>query len=256
MPLRRILILAAAVTSINTLAQQPPAPPLAFEVATIKPSARPDGGWRLEHTPDGYTGTNVSLYKLIQEAYGITDVKLVIGGPNWTNTDKFDLEAKFDGSAILDAKNLTHSQRAAMLRPLLADRFRLKVHFETKDFPVYNLVITKGGPKFEQTKSEDPGCALGNRGFGNTNYRGCPVKSLEDLLRYSTGRTVIDKTGLTGRYDFELHWTPENTPADSRDAGRPDIFAALQQQLGLKLEPATAPLDVLVIDSAEKPSEN
>jgi uncharacterized protein (TIGR03435 family) len=81
-------------------------------------------------------------------------------------------------------------------------------------------------------------------------------KDLEDMLRFATGRTVIDKTGITTRYDFELRWTPDNTPADSPEASAPSIFTALQEQLGLKLEPATAPLDILVIDSAERPSEN
>ena len=236
---------------------------LTFEVATIKPAQTNNSGWRLNPTPDGYTARNVSLLKFVGEAYGIFDAKLITGGPSWIDNDKFDLEAKFDASSIHGAKDLTYRQRADMLQPLLADRFHLKVHHETKLFPVFNLVLAKGGPELHQTKPEDIDsmgtgvtCHILRNGGGYTKRQDCAVKSLEDLLRYETGRTVIDKTGLTAHYDFELRWTPENTPADSPNASGPSIFTAVQEQLGLKLEPATAPLDVLVIDSAEKPSEN
>jgi uncharacterized protein (TIGR03435 family) len=205
----------------------------------------------------------VSLFKLVGEAYCIFDPKLITGGPPWIDRDKFDLEAKFDAASDPGAKNLTYCQRSSMLQPLLADRFHLKVHFETKDFPVYNLVLAKGGPKFQQAKPEnidDNGigitCHVTRESLGDTQRQGCTVASLTDLLRYNTGRTVIDKTGLTGLYDFELHWSSDNTPADSPAAAYPTIFTAVQEQLGLKLESSTAPLDVLVIDSAEMPTPN
>lgn len=241
-----------------------PAKALTFAVVTIKPAASPNGGWRAWPTPDGYTAANVSLLKLVGEAYCIYDPKLLTGGPAWIDTDKFDLEAKVDSADIPNAKGLNYCQRSNMLQPLLAERFRLKVHFETKDFPVYNLVIAKGGPKFQQTKPGDiSNTALGtpaclHRRTNPSNYLavGCRPGDLDNLLLYNTGRTVIDKTGLTGVYDLELHWTPDNTPADSPAAGYPSIFTALQEQLGLKLEPATAPLDILVIDSAEMPTPN
>jgi uncharacterized protein (TIGR03435 family) len=240
---------------------------LTFDVVTIKPhdqSVRPNA-WRLQPTPDGYTASNVSLLKLVGEAYGITDAKLLTGGPPWIDIDKFDLEAKFDAASIPEAKNLTYRQRADMLQSLLADRFHLKVHFETKDFPVYSLVIAKGGPKLTETKPEDirndstgtPACLVG-RNAKTLIYTavGCHTRDLEGQLRYATGRTVIDKTGLTARYNFELSWSSDNTPPNSPAAAYPSIFTAVQEQLGLKLEPSTAPLSILIIDSAEKPSEN
>lgn len=271
MPGRKLLLLlTVAFSGPAVLAQQAtatapatPAKVLTFEVATIKPTARTDGSWRLEPTPDGFTGMDISLLKLVGEAYGIYDANLLTGGPPWIDRDRFDLEAKFNAAELPGANNLTSRQRADMLRPLLADRFHLKVHFEPKEFPVYNLVIGKGGPKLHPTKPEDvtqtvggAACLFSRSRRGYIQVQGCTMKDMEDAFRSFSGRTVFDHTGLTARYDFDLTWTPENTPADSPEATGASIFTALQEQLGLKLEPATAPLDVLVIDSAEKPSEN
>jgi uncharacterized protein (TIGR03435 family) len=152
-----------------------------------------------------------------------------------------------------------------MLKPLLADRFHLKLHHETQEFPVYNLVVAKGGPKLKQTKPEDihnfgiqgQTCLITHSQWGVMASQSCTVASILDLLRANTGRTVIDKTGLTGLYDIELNWTPENVSATTaQDDTGPSIYTAVQEQLGLKLEPSTAPLDILVVDSAEPPSEN
>jgi uncharacterized protein (TIGR03435 family) len=230
---------------------------LTFEAATIKPTKATNSGWNLNSIPDGYTAKNVSLLKLVGEAYGIFDPKLLSGGPSWMDSDKFDLEAKFDLSQIPDAKSLTYRQRADMLQTLLADRFNLKVHHETKQFPVFNLVISKGGPKFQQTKPEK----VDSYGVGITCHHhagaaeGCSMANLADTLSYPSGRTVIDKTGLKGLYDYTLSG-PSAYQAASPDSSTPSIFTTLEEQLGLKLEPSTAPLDVLVIDSAEKPTQN
>jgi uncharacterized protein (TIGR03435 family) len=260
-----IVLIAPAALAQAPATSTPAAKPLTFDVVTIKPhDPRGTTGWRLQPTPDGYSASNVSLLRLVGEAYGIYDAKLLTGGPSWIDTDKFDLEAKFDPADIPNAKDLSYTQRADMLRPVLADRFHLKVHLENKDFPVYDLVVAEGGPKLVETKPED----VGNAPWGTptclhrrtepSNYIavGCRPGDLDNLLRYQSGRTVIDKTGLTGRYDIKLSFTPENTPVDSPLAGHPTIFKALQEQLGLKLEPATAPLDILVIDSAEMPTPN
>jgi uncharacterized protein (TIGR03435 family) len=266
MPTRKtIMLLTAALVATVAFAQAPPivaTKPLAFAVATIKPGQ--SGRWRLQPTPDGYTATGVSLRKLVQEAYGVYNDKLLTGGPAWIDSDKFDLEAKFDTTEIPDWKRLTYRQRGEMLQPLLAERFKLKVHFEAKPFPVYNLVIAKSGSKLQPTRPElrektgigIPCFVLKNRA-GYTQRQDCTVASLDDLLRYETGRSMVDKTGLTGHYDFELRWTPDNVSSTAADdASGPSIFTALQEQLGLKLEPSTALLNVLVIDHAEQPSEN
>ena len=230
--------------------------PLTFEVATFKPHGQ-GVGWNLNPTPDGYTAKNVSLFKLVQEAYGVFDAKLISGGPPWIDSDKFDLEAKFDAAAIPDAKNLTYRQRADM-RHLLADRFQLKIRFVTKDFPVYNLVVAKGGPKFQQTKLE----TIDGNGVGITcthrrgAVQGCSMAQLADDLRYSSGRTVIDKTGLTGLYDYTEPAYSTTAPPPTHQPRLPLHLHRRPEQLGLKLEPSTAPLDILAIDSAEKPTPN
>lgn len=258
-----VLLAALAITISLPIASAQtttePAQPLAFEVASIRQNKTP-GGWSAQFTPDGYTAMRAALDYIIRDAYGIYDENLWSGLPSWLSEEKFDITAKFDVSALKDP---TIDQRRAMMQRLLADRFRLKVHHETKEFPVYNLVVAKDGPKLQPTKPEDipqgptgPGCLVQKQRGGITQRQGCPVSSLDTLLRANTGRMVIDKTGLTGRYDFELHWTPENTPADSPDYNGPSIFTALQEQLGLKLEPARAPLDTIVIDHVEQPSEN
>jgi uncharacterized protein (TIGR03435 family) len=236
--------------------------PITFEVATIKPTATTDS-WRLPlPTPDGYTATNVSLLQLIGEAYGVVDPKLLSGGPPWIDKKKFDLEAKFDPSELPNAKDLTHAQRAAMLQPLLADRFHLKLHHETKDLPVFNLVTAKVGSKLQSAPGAPADDMISttceySRGPGYAQAARCSMKNVVDALRDITGRTVIDKTGLTGVYNYTLRWTPDNAPAPAAsDTPAPDIFTAVQEQFGLKLEPSTAPLDTLVIDSAEMPTPN
>jgi len=259
------LALALLAVASHTLAQTSPPPandakPLAFEVVTIKPDTI-SRGWRLQPTPDGYTGMNISLYKLVQEAYGIFDSDFLTGGPSWIDTDKFDLEAKFDPADIPNAKDLTYRQRADMLRAVLADRFQLKVHFQKKEFPVY-LVVANGGPKLKETQpselaENDTGmCGQRLDSSGQRVHVGCTLSTVTDLLHRLTGRNIIDKTGLTSRYDYSLHATAANASVETADPSAPSVFTAVQEQLGLKLEPSTAPLDVLVIDSAQKPTPN
>ncbi len=164
-------LLGPVALAQETIVPTSPAPSkvLTFEVATIKPSARTDGAWRLQSTADGYTGMDISLLTLVSEAYGIYDSKLLTGGPAWIDRDKFDIEAKFNAAEFPDAKNMTFRQRADMLQPLLAERFHLKVHREIKTFVVYNLVIAKDGPKLEETK---PGTVY--QGVGRSKLRISP----------------------------------------------------------------------------------
>jgi len=263
---RFLLVAAASMALIAPAAlAQPPAPttakPLTYEIATVKPSNRPGKfPWNEQPSPDGYVWTNVSLQYLAREAYGVQDAKLWSGGPAWLDTQRFDVVAKFDASVT---PHTTIDQRKVALQALLADRFKLKVHHEAKELPVFNLVVAKGGAKVQASKPDTNSefvvqgvCSAGNRG-GIAERQGCTMADLADLLRYSTGRTVIDKTGLSGPYDYELNWTPEDaTPAQALQFSGPSIFTAVQEQLGLKLEPSTAPLDILVIDSAEMPTPN
>jgi len=255
-----LLLLTAALALSPALAQTAPSPtaPIAFEAATITPD-KGARGWTLFATPNGYIGQGVSLRQLIHEAYGVSDDKLLIGGPAWIDSAKFDLVAKLNAADIPNVRALTFRQRAAMLQPLLADRFQLKIHHESKPFPVFNLVVAKSGPKLQPIKPEglQHGCLITRGQAGIWSSQACPISSLLALLRTNTGRTVLDQTGLTGLYNIDLHWIPDNAPPSAAtDPSGPSLFTAVQEQLGLKLEPAIAPLDILVIDSAQPPSDN
>lgn len=230
--------------------------PLAFDVVSIRPSTRTDGAWGFPSNPDGFSAMSVPLRKLIEEAYSEHDDNLVVGGPSWIDSANFDIQAKFAPGDADAAQKLPYSQRSAMLQPVLTDRFHLIVHHETRQIPVFLLTVSKQGAHLEvQTPvTGSSACMFHMPNIHTLSASNCTVGSLIQVLRQAAGRIVLDRTGLIGSYDFSLHWTPDDTPADSPYAGGPSVFTAVQEQLGLKLEPAVAPLDVLVIDSAQKPS--
>ncbi len=241
-----------------------------FEVASVRPHKGDDNNMRMSNTPDGFSTLNITLQNLISSAYGIKQ-ELVTGGPGWVASTRYDINAKVAGSDIDALKRLTPQQRMAMLKPLLAERFHLQIHIETRTLPVYELVVAKGGPKLTasapppplppDTKPEDAPkrgrWTMGNGSFVDTDL---PISSLVAQLSYLVHRTVIDKTGLTGRYDMTLKWTPEEVAMKAgSEAGAetaPSIFTALTEQLGLKLVPSRGPVDTLVIDHVELPTEN
>ena len=264
----------AASQSENALpAEHGDAPTITFSVAAIRPSSPESRGWRLAFTPDGFSARNVPLRKVIQEAYGIYDEERLSGGSDHIETERFDIEAKIDEASGVDFKNISLSQRRSMLQALLADRFRLSIHHELKELPVYALVIAKKGPKLQRAAS-DVNSFGGIKGYdglithsgrGSLDVKSFSMSDLAQDLRYSAGRIVVDKTGLTGRYDFSLRWSPTSDAASATgqpastqpsDSPYPPIFTALQEQLGLKLEPMKYPLDTIVVDHVELPSEN
>ncbi len=218
---------------------------------------------------DGCHFVDRPLLAFIMVAYNLSQ-KPILGNPLPGDSDLFDLDAKID-LVDLPATPLTSRQLADMLQPVLADRFKLRVHHETRATPVYNIVLAKGGLKMKESAPPAPPppgdprsptgalprrCLPKSVGNGLRVLHDCTMNDVRNILEGPTGRYVIDKTGLTGHYDFELRWTPDDTPADSPLAGGPSIFTAVQEQLGLKLEPSTAPVDVLVIDSVQKPTPN
>lgn len=235
---------------------------LAFSVISIRPHD-PNNTTTVDHVaPDCHeiTVTNLTLGFLVSNAYNLKEQRFLVGGPSWIDTARFDLQARLDPADVPAAK-LTEDQCFALLQPVLADRFQLKVHHESRPILVYNIVVAKGGLRMKEssppTGSAQPlPCRIDEARIGSAIVRSCPMEAITHLLEDGPNRYVVDKTGLSGRYDFELHWTPDNTPADSPLAGGPSIFTAVQEQLGLKLEPSTAPLDILVIDSAQKPTPN
>jgi len=248
-----------------------PASTPAYEVASVRQNLNPNPAWSMSFTYDGVRAKDVTLLWALHEAYGIYDSDLWSGGPAWLDKARFDIEAKYDVSKY---PIVTLEQRQAMLQQLLADRFKVVVHHEAKEFPVYALVVARHGPKFEETKPEDLRknpvygvmCMHTGGHRGAIEMHGCTMTQFANALggngRFDLGRKVVDQTGLPGYYTFALHWAPADTPNPSStglsapDPSGPSIFTAVKEQLGLELKPIKAPLDTIVIDHAETPSAN
>jgi bla regulator protein BlaR1 len=234
-----------------------------FEVASVKatdPNSRsptalqPLAGGRLR-------GTNYTLFGLVVSAFGVPRDQ-ISGGPGWFDSDRFEIDAKAPDDfsqdpdrALLGGRDGLPKRMALMLQTLLEGRFRLKAHWETKERTVYALVIAKGGPKLQEVQPNDASercCWTFNTGRITARFRSMPW--LADALRARVSAPVLDQTGLKGVYDFTLEWQDER----DRDAkaGPSSIFTAVQEELGLKLESQKGSVQVLVIDHAEKPSEN
>jgi bla regulator protein BlaR1 len=236
------------------------AAPKEFEVASIKPSAPgPVNRMRVEMSPGGrFSTSNVSLKLLIQQAYNVKAFQ-ISGGPGWIDSERYDLVAKADGDISGPA------QLRPLLQKLLADRFQLTIHHDTKELPVYALVVGKNGPKFKESVANGPGPNI-RMGRGVIDGQGMGMEMLASQVSGQLGRTVIDRTGLKGQYEIKLEFTPEGSsqrgPADGPEASPPpdptgpSIFTALQEQLGLKLESSKGPVEIIIIDRAEKPTEN
>jgi uncharacterized protein (TIGR03435 family) len=225
-------------------------------------------------TPDGsFRGVNITLNSLFASAYDIK-MDLISGAPGWVENAHFDVEAKVALEDAEAVKKLTQDQRRAMMRSLLEDRFHLKAHVETKTLPVYELVVAKGGSKLTlaapdpppspDAKPDDPPKMRGRMMIGPGSFEGTdiPIGNFVGNLGYIVNRTVIDKTGLTGKYDMKLKWIPDDQAMSAgpgsganTDSG-PSIFTALEEQLGLKLVSSKGPVATLVIDHVEMPTEN
>jgi uncharacterized protein (TIGR03435 family) len=245
----------------------PPAAPTAYTVASIKPNKSSDDRFMLRPLPGGgLTATGVTLKMLIGFAYGVFAYQ-ISGGPTWIGTERWDIQAKTDGVE----GRLPPAQSGALLRALIEDRFQLKARRESKEMPVYALVVAKNGPKPKLHPSDPanakPSAMLGGGSgiFTDSSMAGFAARLSEQL-----GRPVIDRTDLKGGYDFTLQWTPapgegsaesiglppRAEPPAPGDSNGPSIFTALQDQLGLKLESTKGPAEILIIDNVERPSEN
>jgi uncharacterized protein (TIGR03435 family) len=232
-----------------------PAPKLpVYDIASIKLNKSGSGSVSVRANVDSYSATNISLKKLLQNAYGIRE-GLISGVPGPIDSARFDVQAKIVEPDPEAVRRLSDKQRAAMLLPVLTDRFQLKTHTETRILPVYELVAVQSGPKLTPSAGEGKG-----RGMSVSNteltVRGLPMSAFVNMLEGQLQRTVIDKTGLTGNYDFALKWSREEESGTEADSSAPSIFTALQEQLGLKLQPAKWPVETLVVDQVAMPSEN
>jgi uncharacterized protein (TIGR03435 family) len=263
---------------------QPPTTHTEFEIASVKPTASADGRSLLQALPGRLTMTNLTLRRLILIAYGVQDYQLSGDSP-WTGSEHYDVQAKADGETSVQ------QMEGPMLRTLLEDRFRMRLHRETRQLPVYELVLVNGGAKLPPSKdgsctpysvdSPPPpapaggeprptfcGLRLAVDGLNRTlEGQGVSMAVLATNLsrtyNSALGRNVIDGTGLTGTFDIHLIWANDNlsgAPGPGAvplpEPTGPSIFTALQDQLGLKLKSTKGPVEVLVIDHIEKPSAN
>jgi uncharacterized protein (TIGR03435 family) len=184
-------------------------------------------------------------------AYGVQAAQ-ISGGPSWIRSEGFDIEAKTDNPQVATKKQM-EEQVGPLFRHLLEDRFQLKVHRETRQSPVYSLVAGKNGARLKTSTAES--ATMNNSmhdGRMVLQAEGVQMAGLVALLAKQLGRPVADKTGLAGKYDLRLEWSPELGP----DSTAGSIFSALQEQLGLKIETVKGTVDVVVVDSASRPSEN
>ncbi len=275
----------------------------AFDVVSIKPHK--DEGMMMRigmsATPDGFQADGLPLQMLIRQSLGLSDDRIV-NEPDWTRSARFDINAKVAPEDAPRLKALSMQERSIMMLPILEDRFGLKYHHETRVLQVYTLVVAKGGPKLKESAlaaSEDspppppvpPGASAAPGGAGSMgrpggprtmmsmspqgmklDARGASTASLSQLISQQISATVVDKTGLTGKYDFTLSFMPDNfmingqmmrppgggTPdgTQSQEPVGPSLFTAVQEQLGLKLVAAKEPVDVVVIDQITQPTEN
>jgi uncharacterized protein (TIGR03435 family) len=290
--MKRLMLMAAAGAAFvippfllgpSLGAQQATAPQ--FEVASVKPNKSGDNRVMIGVQPGGrVNASNVALRMLLRQAFNIQDFQIV-GGPDWIGTDRFDVIAKAPES---DGE-ITQDRLRLMLRALLVERFKLAYHDETREVPIYALVKArpdgKLGPGLAPA-AVDCAAARGRRGggpppappqpgqkmecgfmigFGRMNVGGMPISQLAQALSQQLGRVVLDKTELTGAYDFELTYAPENLGGGPGgpllngapppvDPNAPTLPTALQEQLGLKLDSQRGPVDVIVIDHVEQPT--
>jgi uncharacterized protein (TIGR03435 family) len=302
-----LIVLSITVVAIPILSQAPP-PAQQFEVASIKVHPPPITVIGIQNRGGRFVATGFSLKMLVGRGYAVPEMR-VIGGPNWVESERYDIEAKSpDGPG---------APLQPMLQAMLEDRFKLKVHRETRDMQVYELVVAKGGLKMKLSEDQTPPAPLnpvptGDRGAGRgeagqftrgpvpgpggapgagpfgagprprgTSGRGSingrmtfegsaiPIQPLLTTIQNMVDRPVIDKTGLSGLFDIKLEWVPgaeappspfgpnpNAPPPPPPDDAATSIYTALQEQLGLRLESAKGPVEVVVIDSAQKPAEN
>jgi uncharacterized protein (TIGR03435 family) len=263
-PIRALATILIAV--LGASGQAPPRPRFdAFEVATIKPTdPNPNGRWIRMQSANRFQAHNHAVRTLIAAAYDLSP-QAISGGPAWVDSDRWDILAKTPGEV---RPNL--NEQMAMLRRLLSERFQLTFHREPRELSIYTLSIAKGGPKLKESTfapdatPEGPPpliFALSAAGARLPARYATMAEFASVLQRSPLDRPVIDQTGLSGRYDFDLEFAPDerlwggSVPRPDK-SDQPDLFRAIQDQLGLRLEATRGPVDALIIDRIARPSEN
>jgi bla regulator protein BlaR1 len=247
--------------------------PAPLAIASIRQVAPRDKDAMLTNFTDvGVTFRSVAIASIVHQAFSpqptlSMDDDLILGLPGWTQSERYDIEAKVDNDDVAKWKALSLPQKRLALQPLLVTRFNLQFHHETRERPTYSLVVAKNGPKLRKAQHvvTNPTGTGSPDGTGDRDestvtpgkivLKGSSLSLLASLLSsQGLSHTVVDKTGLTELYDITLRWSPDDV--GSSDASLPSLFTALQEQLGLKLEYNKNPIDVIVIDHIERPSEN
>lgn len=235
------------------------APPPSFEVASVRPS-RPDSrnlDW--DDSPGRVSISGYSLRRLIRAAYGLKSNAQVLGGPKWIDSERFDIVAKADDAETAKMQKMkgedAERERNLMLQSLLAERFQLKVSRGTRALPAYGLVVAKSRIKLKPAMPDEGGDLSG--WGGHLEATAITMDAFADYLngmRELSDRVVLNRTSLTAAYDFNLDWSRDRGDGGSQDSEFPGLYTALEEQLGLKLEPEKAPIQVVVVEAASEPA--
>jgi uncharacterized protein (TIGR03435 family) len=230
-----------------------------FEVASIKPSRPGEGNHDWDSNSDRLTIENYSLRDLIASACNLKSDSQVLSGPGWLDNKHFDIAAKVDDAELAKLKMMTRNDTRdewnQMMQSLLADRFGLKVRRDQRTIPVYALVVAKSGQKLAPATAKETNHSLSGHN-SHLTATAISMASLADYLTHTNeaeDRVVVDRTGLTGDFNFKLDWTHDRGSGIPPDAQYPGLFTALREQLGLQLKPGKAPVDVVVVESAREP---
>ena len=206
--------------------------------------------------PNGLSAGCVPVVFLVEFAYHLMDPTRILGSPKWAaGPQMYAVDARVSGEDAAAFAKLGRDEKSGMMRSVLAERFGMRAHMETREMPAYALVVAKSGSKLKEPSDTTWSNSQFGGSTGEVKWRNSPLTDLKFLLAKETGRPVVDQTGLTGKYDFTLEYTPADHAARD-ESGGPSIFTALEEQLGLKLVPAKQPVEVLVVDSLEQPTEN
>lgn len=287
----KVSVLLLSAVAVSIVAQSPTAEPRpSFEVASVRPNTTGSNQVSMGMQPGGrFTAVNIPLVTLIRSAYRLQDSQLV-GAPDWIETERYDITAKADRDLPPPPPFGPPSTGMLMLQSLLEERFTLKVHREVREQPIYALVTAHAPPKLGPNLSKSdvdctvpsalrnaasvamfekpvPQCGL-HMGFGEILGGARTIGLLSNALAQTVQRSVVDRSALSGNYDFHLKWTPDivrqrasGSPGETVrvngidfDPSGPSIFTAIQEQLGLRLEPTRGPVEVLIIDHIERPA--
>jgi uncharacterized protein (TIGR03435 family) len=247
-----------------------------YDAVSVKPNKSLSNLRRTMFLGDRFSATGATVKQLIVLAYHLKMEEQIVGSLGPVGGLRFDVEAKMDDETIEAMKKVSQEQSFEMARPMLqamlADRFKLVVHRETKELPIYALIVAKSGFKLKEADPNDSYAngikgpdGVGHAGFmrigpGSLTVQGSSLKEFASVLALQVKRLVVDKTGIPGKFDISLRWSKDENRADGQDNGAvesgPSLVTAIQEQIGLKLEPTKGPVETIVIDHVEMPSEN